>query len=100
SRIARAGFTAPTPVTVLGQESIEKLGITNVGDALNRLPSFRASSSPATAGTTFINIGARLADLRGLGSTRTLVLVNGRRFVPSTTEGTVNLNLVPSALIR
>lgn len=100
SRIVREGFAMPTPVTVVSQDQMQKLGVNNVSDALNRIPAFRATNTPATVGTSFINVGARLADLRGLGATRTLVLVNGRRFVPSNTDGTVNLNLIPSSMVQ
>jgi outer membrane receptor protein involved in Fe transport len=100
SRIARSGFTAPTPVTVVGQERLQVRGITNVGEALNELPSFRALQTPATQQAQGGNIGARILDLRGLGATRTLVLVDGKRFVPSTTQGTIDVNLIPSALVE
>src|SRR4051794_15427440 len=53
SRIQRpSGFTAPQPVTVVGAERLEQRAITNIGDALNELPSFRASTNPATQQTT------------------------------------------------
>ncbi|KRA83244.1 hypothetical protein ASD76_04065 [Altererythrobacter sp. Root672] len=94
-----SGFTSPTPVTVLDSQRVEALAITNVGDALNQLPSFRATSGPATQANQGGNIGARVLDLRGLGSPRTLVLVDGHRFVPSTSQGTVDVNLIPSALV-
>jgi len=100
SRIARSGFTAPTPVTVVGEERLQALAITNVADALNQLPSFRASASPANQQTFGGNVGARVLDLRALGAPRTLVLVDGRRFVPSTSEGTVDINLIPSGLVQ
>ena len=99
SRIARSGFTSPSPVTVLGQDRVQKLGLTNVGDALNQLPSFRPTTAPATNAIAGGNIGARFADLRGLGSGRTLVLVDGRRFVPSSLSGQVDLNQIPSSLV-
>ena len=100
SRIARNGFSTPTPVTVVGEERLQSLAITNVADALNQLPSFRASSSPANQQTFGGNVGARVLDLRSLGAPRTLVLVDGRRFVPSTSEGTVDINLIPSGLVQ
>ena len=101
SRLARpTGFTTPTPVTVLGQDRIEQLGVTTVGDALNALPSFRATFTPLTANLFATNIGARFADLRGLGPQRTLVLVDGRRFAPSTSLSTVDLNLIPTSLVQ
>lgn len=99
SRIVRSGFTAPTPVTVVGAQRIEQLAVTNVGDALNRLPAFRATQSPSTSFLSAANIGARTLDLRGLGAERTLVLVNGRRFIPSSSRGTVDVNLIPAMLI-
>src|SRR4051794_2225550 len=81
SRIQRpSGFEAPQPVTVVSAERLEQRAITNIGDALNELPSFRASTNPATLQNTGGSIGARVLDLRGLGAPRTLVLVDGKRF--------------------
>jgi iron complex outermembrane recepter protein len=100
SRISRSGFTAPTPVTMLGAERLQERGISHIGEALNELPSFRASVTPATVQNTGGNVGARILDLRGLGPERTLVLVDGKRFVPSTPRGTIDTNLIPSALIE
>ena len=100
SRIQRPnGFSAPQPVTIVGAERLEQRAITNIGDALNELPSFRASTNPATQQTTGGSIGARVLDLRGLGPARTLVLVDGKRFVASTSQGTIDTNLIPSILV-
>ena len=99
SRIARSGFDTPAPVTVLDNARTQELAISNVADALNQLPSFRASAGPANQQTAGGAVGARILDLRGLGAPRTLVLVDGRRFVPSTPEGTVDVNLIPSILV-
>ncbi len=95
-----SSFRAPTPVTSVGAERLNALGITNVGEALTQLPSFRASTGPAAQANLGGNIGARLLDLRGLDPQRTLVLVDGRRFVPSTVQGSVDTNLIPSSLVR
>jgi outer membrane receptor protein involved in Fe transport len=107
SRIARSGFTAPTPVTVLGEEQIARQGTSNIAQVLNEIPAFRAQSSPATTAIFVSNLGASTADLRGLGGNRTLVLIDGRRVVASTVAGgsftpanTVDLNLVPSSLLQ
>jgi outer membrane receptor protein involved in Fe transport len=101
SRIARAGFTAPTPVTVVGQDQIQARGDTNIAEVLNELPSFRPSQTPENSFVTITgNIGARTLDLRGLAPQRTLVLVNGRRFIPSSAQGTVDLNLIPTMLVK
>lgn len=100
SRIAQTGMSAPTPVTVVGEDRLLARAETNVGDALNELPSFRALTTPNTQQAVGGNIGARVLDLRGLGATRTLVLVDGKRFVPSTTQGTIDVNLIPSLLVK
>lgn len=99
SRIQRDGSEAPTPVTVIGAELLQQRGSTNVADTLNELPSFRPLISPATQQAVGGNVGARVLDLRGLGGERTLVLLDGKRFVPSTQRGTVDINLIPTALI-
>lgn len=100
SRLGRTGYDAPTPVNVVGQERLSNLGLTNVAEALNQIPSFRAIASPAL---NFFrvngNIGGRNMDLRGLGVTRTLTLVDGRRFVPSGDNGAVDLNAIPNILV-
>jgi outer membrane receptor protein involved in Fe transport len=101
SRIARSGFTAPTPVTTVGRDRLDDLGASNVGEVLSQLPSFRASSSPSATQTTPGNtVGSRVLELRGLGAPRTLVLVNGRRFVPTTSQGTVDANYIPAILVK
>ncbi|EPR14786.1 hypothetical protein RLDS_01765 [Sphingobium lactosutens DS20] len=79
---------------------MQALNVTNVADGLNQLPSFRASSSPSNVQAAGGNVGSRQLDLRSLEAKRTLVLVDGRRFVPSTGEGTVDINLIPSGLIQ
>lgn len=100
SRLSTSGFTAPTPVTVMDADRIAKTGATNVGEALAQLPAFRPSATPNTANIFPANAGARIADLRGLGPSRTLVLVDGRRFTPSTSTGTIDLNMIPTLLVR
>ena len=101
SRLGRTAFNSPTPVNVVGQERQENLAIPSVADALNQLPAFRATSTPASALFRVSGaIAGNTVDLRGLGPSRTLTLVDGRRFVPSTDGGTVDLNGIPSALVR
>lgn len=100
SRIARSGFNAPSPVTVMGADQLEALAVTNIGAAVSQLPAFRASNNPSTNGFGSFNVGAQIVNLRGLGVTRNLILVDGRRFSPTTREGSVDLNLIPSLLIE
>jgi outer membrane receptor protein involved in Fe transport len=100
SRVSRAGFAAPTPTTALSAEEIARQAPSNIGEVLNELPSFRPDSTPNTSGNASLGGGQIIANLRGLGAQRTLVLVNGRRFVSSNINGTVDLAQVPTLLIQ
>lgn len=100
SRIARTGFDTPSPVTVVGEEELRALAVTNIGAAVSQLPAFRASTNPTTNGFGSFNVGAQIVNLRALGVTRNLILVDGRRFAPTTREGSADLNLIPSMLIE
>jgi len=106
SRIARSGFSAPTPTTVVGVEQVQARGATNVTDVLNEVPAFRPSGTPAAAARGGSSSGGSFLDLRGLNgqggtaTARTLVLVDGRRHVPTDPRGMVDLNMIPSSLIE
>jgi len=95
------GLSAPSPVAVIGAARLESRGLANVADALNEVPAFRASNTPASGELvpSAGYIGGRILDLRGLGSVRTLTLIDGKRFVPSTTQSTVDTNMIPSILL-
>jgi outer membrane receptor protein involved in Fe transport len=97
SRIRLDDFTATSPISTLTSDVIESTGKTNIEQLLNTLPQvvpgFSATSNNPGDGTATV-------DLRGLGSTRTLVLINGRRLNPSVNDGTVDLNNVPTRLIE
>jgi iron complex outermembrane recepter protein len=97
SRIQRDGFNAPTPTTIVGVEEIRARSAVNVSSVLYEMPSVRAAAS-ATVATQ--NQGANFVNLRGLGQTRTLTLVDGRRFVPTTNTGVVDINVIPTALVE
>lgn len=100
SRIKRMSEVAPTPVTVISGVELTNAGITNVSDLLQKLPSADTGTAPTTTTNTIFGAGINTVDLRGLGSERTLVLVNGRRFVSaSPTDSSVNLNSIPTTII-
>ena len=94
---------------MIGRETIDDLGLTNVGDIVKQLPMNNAEVSATNTSqgsingyVTDANIGAELANLRGLNvafGTRTLTLIDGHRFVPSTNGGAVDLSLIPSNLV-
>lgn len=93
SRVDRKGFQAPTPVTVLGAAEIRQGDRTNVALLLNDQPAFRGTITPATTPVN-TNSGTSAVDLRGLGSERTLTLLNSRRFIGSADLGSVPMGLV------
>lgn len=99
SRIERSGFEAPTPTTVLGSDDIEKIAAPNIADVVNLIPAARPSMTPATSTNSPAYAGGNYLDLRGLGWSRTLVLVDGKRFVSSNVQGPVDINNIPQALI-
>jgi len=102
SRITRSGFDQPTPVTVIGTAEIEAAAPPNIADFVNQIPAVSGSVSPAnsqrnlSAGT----VGVNTINLRNLGSTRTLVLLDGKRSVASTATGTVDVNTIPQGLVK
>jgi iron complex outermembrane receptor protein len=104
SRIVRNGFNAPTPVTIVDSELINNLGQVSVADTLRLIPQNSNFQSDASAGITAGgNVGSSFANLRGLNpffGTRTLTLVNSRRFIPTSDGGAVDLNVIPSAMIQ
>ncbi|MBC7505297.1 MAG: TonB-dependent receptor plug domain-containing protein [Sandarakinorhabdus sp.] len=85
SRIARSGFSAPTPVSVIGAAEIKAESPANIADFVNALPSVRGSSTAANSSGSLSSGLAGIAsiNLRALGASRTLVLFDGQRSVPS-----------------
>ena len=101
SKIKRFNLTSPTPVTVISGVELENQGITNVNDLLADMPQATVGLSPETTTNSIYASGLNTTDLRGLGSERTLVLVNGRRFVPGSIGDTaVDLNNIPTTMIE
>src|SRR3546814_10325178 len=88
---------AASPVSVVTQESIKLSGTSGVEDYLRDIPQAVAAWGSATNNG---NEGAATVDLRNLGEERTLVLVDGKRFVPYDSNGVVDLNMIPPALIE
>jgi outer membrane receptor protein involved in Fe transport len=101
SHIIRNGFQAPTPVSVVTVQEIQKSAPVVIADYVNQLPALSGSTSPRTStGIAGGTGGANLLNLRNLGPNRTLVLLDGRRVTPSTLTGAVDINTLPSGLIQ
>jgi len=103
SRLETDGYESPVPLTVIDATLIQHLGLGNTADVVRLIPQNVATQSDASSGNKIDgNTGASYANLRGLNpsfGTRTLTLVNGRRFIPTSDGGAVDLNLIPSILI-
>jgi outer membrane receptor protein involved in Fe transport len=102
SRVARSGYDTPTPVTVIGEKEIEAAAPANIADFVNELPSVSGSSTRQTGNAAISNgaAGINSINLRALGNARTLVLLDGRRTVGSTVNGTVDVNTFPQGLVK
>ncbi|ANO50464.1 TonB-dependent receptor plug domain-containing protein [Woeseia oceani] len=104
SHIRRDTFSSSSPITVVDSELIGQVGETNLGDFLERVPSITSGSNGSnTSGNAGMSTGLNTASLRNLGSERTLVLVNGRRFVSGVSASSgygVDLNAIPTAIIE
>lgn len=101
SRIARSDLSASVPISVVTQDSIQATGAANVQDVLADLPSVGSNISRTSSNFQNTGNGSATVNLRNLAEERTLVLVNGRRFVagiPGTSI--VDLNSIPTDLIK
>ncbi|ATQ44276.1 TonB-dependent receptor plug domain-containing protein [Caulobacter mirabilis] len=101
SRIKRDTFNTPMPIASVSAETIQDSGNVILGDVLMDLPMVNANSNAQNTSSTLFNSGQARIDLRGLGATRTLVLVDGRRHVFSDAASpAVDLNMIPSLMVE
>lgn len=104
SRILRSDLQGTTPVVSVGLETMSNLGIENFADIATQLPQFAPSFGASRTQSTFSGVatsGLNLANLRNLGSVRSLVLINGRRAAGGTSTSTaVDFNNIPTANIE
>jgi len=92
SRIARPEFDNLEPTTTVDSKTFDQRGYLDVGQALNELPAFGVAPSSAANTQSGFGVAQSFVDLYGLGSQRTLTLVNGRRFVSESTASLANSN--------
>jgi iron complex outermembrane receptor protein len=111
SRISIQGYEAPTPVTVIGAEILNRDAKVDIGDSIRELPSMGPSDSPGngshSGNASQGDAGLDTVNLRGLGVVRTLVLFDGQRVVTSNPNGGgppaiggVDLSTLPSSIIE
>jgi iron complex outermembrane receptor protein len=97
--IERSGMNTPTPVTMVTSDDLAQMAPGNMIEALSQLPLFYGNTSSEAPGNFFTSPGSGNLNLRGIGTNRTLVLLNGRRVVSSTRFGGTDINLFPEAMI-
>jgi len=97
SRIARHDYASASPLTTVSAEAIESSGSLTIEETLNQLPQLGLGANKTNAG--WGGTGQATLNLRGLGPQRNLVLLDGRRLQPATTDNVVDVNAVPGALI-
>ena len=109
SRIRRAGFDTLQPAVTVDSDFIDERGFTNVAQALNQIPAFGIPGNSNFGQQSSQSVGQNFVNAFGLGSNRTLTLINGRRTVGQNTPTSVgagaaaglqvDLNIIPTALI-
>lgn len=104
SRIVRRDYTATSPIVTVDAENFERSSTVGVEASLNQLPQFQPGATQFDAArniqsNAFGGVGAATVNLRGLGTNRTLVLIDGRRAEPADATLVVDVNSIPSAAI-
>ncbi|WP_293382941.1 TonB-dependent siderophore receptor [Phenylobacterium sp.] len=101
TRIPSPNLTSIAPVTTVGSAEIKSQGITRIEDITNSLPQVMASQGSMVSNASN---GTATVDLRGLGPSRTLVLIDGRRLMPgdpsASAASAADLNFIPAALVE
>src|ERR1700692_4776602 len=100
TRIRAPNLASESPVTAVSDEEVKDQGATNIENVLDELPQFHTGQSNTTSANS---TGVANLNLRGLGPTRTLVLIDGRRLGPGDPQGAqgaaADVNFIPAALV-
>ena len=102
TRITSRGFSAPTPTTIVNSEDIAKTAQPNIFTSVTQLPSLQGSSgtNTNTFSTSSGQQGLSSFSLRGLGTIRTLTLLDGQRVVGANVTGVPDISQFPQLLIK
>ena len=105
SRIVRTDLEGTSPVQIFEEEDIQRSGVTSLGQLLREMPSVAGGAQ--TTQVNYEGDGTNRISLRGLGASRTLVLMNGHRLPSSSTglsstdlESVVDLNTIPVSMVN
>ena len=104
SRIQRGDFSSNSPMVTVDEALLDNSSTAALESNLNKLPQFTPAQTPTAGGdiqpTATNTPGAATVSLRGLGTNRNLVLLDGRRGTPGNASGTVDISTIPSAAIE
>ena len=105
SRIQRRDYEANSPIVTVDEGLLEQSSTAAIEANLNKLPQFTAAQTPTNGGgdiqpTATNTPGAATLSLRGIGSNRNLVLLDGRRATPGNATGVVDISTIPTAAIE
>lgn len=103
SRIARRDFQAQSPIVTTDAEQFERSSTLSMESVLNEMPQFTPAGTQFVSGgqaTSTDTLGIASANLRGIGTNRTLVLVDGRRPQPMNAALVTDINTIPPAAIE
>jgi iron complex outermembrane receptor protein len=99
--ISNPNVISPTPVAVITADEIQATGAANIGDLMATMPQLATTFTMGNSTQYIGTAGVQQLDLRNLGPERTLVLVNGRRFVGASAGSTaVDVNLIPTEWVE
>lgn len=102
SRIVRRDLTAPSPIVTVDANRLEQSSTLSIESVLNQMPQFAPSGTQFLSegiSSPLVSLGIASLNLRGIGTNRTLVLVDGRRPQPANAGLVVDINTIPSAAI-
>src|SRR5690606_20367468 len=104
SRILRRDFEANSPIVTIDESLFEQSSTAALEQNLNKLPQFTPAKTPTNGAgdiqpTATNTPGSATVSLRGIGSNRNLVLLDGRRATPGNASGVVDISTIPSAAI-
>src|ERR1700730_3675612 len=104
SRIARRDYQSDSPIATIDESALAAAGQPTLDRAIGELPQFSAAQGMSEVGdvqgATGFAGGQSYGDLRGLGPNRALVLMDGRRPMPSNPNGSIDLNTIPMSMIE
>jgi iron complex outermembrane receptor protein len=105
SRIVRRDFESNSPIRTIDAAQFEEQSGLNIESYLNQLPDYNPANSPVTTekeinATPVNTLGIASVSMRGFGPNRNLVLIDGKRMVPTNALMVTDINAIPSALIQ